>query len=100
MLSVSSNIIVTCLISWVLLRTRRKANSSLPVENASRLYTNVTAILIESAAPLALFGICYAISDIVGRRLEWVGLLSVRERVNVFIDTTGSLYVAFTVSYY
>ena len=59
-LTVSTNIIVTSFITFRLLRARRTLAKLLPSADA-QLYTGVIAILIESAAPLTIFGIIAAI---------------------------------------
>ena len=60
LLTVSTNIIVTSLIAFRLLRARRSLAKVLPSADL-RLYTGVVAILIESALPLTVFGIIAAI---------------------------------------
>jgi hypothetical protein len=59
-LTVSTNIIVTSLITFRLLRARRALEKVLPSADM-RVYTGVIAILVESAAPLSIFGIIAAI---------------------------------------
>ncbi|KAJ2926143.1 hypothetical protein H1R20_g10959, partial [Candolleomyces eurysporus] len=61
LLTVSTNIIVTTLITIRLLRARRTLTKLLPSADV-RVYTGVIAILIESAAPLALFGLITAVT--------------------------------------
>jgi hypothetical protein len=58
-LTVSTNIIVTTLITFRLLRARRALAKVLPSADM-QLYTGVITILIESAAPLTIFGIVAA----------------------------------------
>ncbi|KAJ2921895.1 hypothetical protein H1R20_g15197, partial [Candolleomyces eurysporus] len=60
LLTVSTSIIVTTLISIRLLRARRTLAKLLPSADV-RVHTGVIAILIESAAPLTIFGIIAAI---------------------------------------
>jgi hypothetical protein len=55
-LTVSTNIVVTSLITFRLLRARRALARVLPSADM-RVYTSVIAILVESAAPLTIFGI-------------------------------------------
>jgi hypothetical protein len=55
-LSVGLNILVTAMICFRLLRMRARMREVLPLE-MSRTYTNVAAILVESAAPLSILGI-------------------------------------------
>jgi hypothetical protein len=59
-LTVSTNIIVTSLITFRLLRARRALAMVLPSVDM-RVYTGVIAILVESAAPLTVSGIVAAI---------------------------------------
>ena len=66
-LTVSTNIVVTSLITFRLLRARRALASVLLLPSADmRVYTGVIAILVESAAPLTIFGIAAAILQTVG----------------------------------
>ncbi|KAJ2923528.1 hypothetical protein H1R20_g13566, partial [Candolleomyces eurysporus] len=58
-LVVSTNVLVTFLIVFHLLRARRTLSKLLPSKDM-RLYTGVVAILIESALPLSIFGIIAA----------------------------------------
>jgi hypothetical protein len=64
-LTVSTNIVVTSLITFRLLRARRALAKVLPSgeeeEEDVCVYTGVIAILVESAAPLTIFGIVAAI---------------------------------------
>ncbi|KAJ2917981.1 hypothetical protein MD484_g2449, partial [Candolleomyces efflorescens] len=60
LLTVSTNIIVTSLITFHLLRARRNLGKVLPSADM-RVYTGVIAILVESAAPLTILGIIAAI---------------------------------------
>ncbi|KAH6912358.1 hypothetical protein BKA70DRAFT_1098308 [Coprinopsis sp. MPI-PUGE-AT-0042] len=56
-LSVSTNIMTTCLILFPLAQTWWVMSRALAVQKTSSMYSNVTAIIIESAAPLAISGI-------------------------------------------
>ena len=58
-LTVATNLMVTGLIAFHLLRTRRSLSKILPTQDY-RLYTGPIAILIESALPLTVFGLAYA----------------------------------------
>jgi hypothetical protein len=58
-LTVSTNILVTAFIAFRLIRARKSLAKLMPSADA-RLYTGVLAILVESAAPLTLFGIVSA----------------------------------------
>jgi hypothetical protein len=59
-LTVATNIVVTTFISFRLLRARQNLKRLLPSVDM-HVYTGVVAILIESAAPLTIFGIISAI---------------------------------------
>jgi hypothetical protein len=60
LLTVTTNITVTGLIAFRLLRARRTLSKVLPSADL-RLYTGVVAVLIESALPLSFFGVLAAI---------------------------------------
>lgn len=59
-LTVITNIIVTILITSRLLRARQKFSKLLPSSDGKQVYTGMIAIIIESAAPLTIFGIIVA----------------------------------------
>ncbi|KAJ2924158.1 hypothetical protein H1R20_g12937, partial [Candolleomyces eurysporus] len=59
LLTVSTNVVVTSLITFHLLRARRTLSKLLPSKDM-RLYTGIVAILIESALPVTIFGIIQA----------------------------------------
>lgn len=65
-ISLSVNIILTCLITFRLVKYRREIVRSLPKDYASH-YLSLAAIIVESAALYSLFAILflitYAISD-------------------------------------
>jgi hypothetical protein len=71
-LTVSTNIIVTSFITFRLLRARRTLGEVLPSADM-RVYTGVIAILVESAAPLAVFGIIAAITQQLGNSSRSTG---------------------------
>ncbi|RXW11708.1 hypothetical protein EST38_g14147 [Candolleomyces aberdarensis] len=58
-LTVSTNIMVTALISFRLLSAHRSFSKSIPNRNL-KLYTGAVAILIESALPLSVLGLVYS----------------------------------------
>lgn len=78
-ITISLNVIVTILISVRLLRLSR-AISKVLGRDSSRMYTNVVAILAESAAPYSIVGLMFLIpyamgSDIsIGFGLVWAKL--------------------------
>lgn len=59
-LIVSTNLIVTGMISIYLISARRSLAKVLPSRDL-QLYTGVVAVLVESALPLAVFGIIFAV---------------------------------------
>jgi len=63
--NVSANITSTTLILVKLIRARRKLAKALPNMSISSAYGGVVSILVESAAPVALFGTCVLITEIV-----------------------------------
>ncbi|EAU87195.1 hypothetical protein CC1G_10474 [Coprinopsis cinerea okayama7 len=63
-LAVSVNTMVTILICTRLLRARRSIAHALPDQHL-RVYTKIVIVLIESALPVTVFGIGYAISLVI-----------------------------------
>ncbi|KAJ2912617.1 hypothetical protein MD484_g7797, partial [Candolleomyces efflorescens] len=72
-LTVSTNILLTSFITFRLVRARRFLKKVLPSSVDMRGYTVVIAILIESAAPLTIFGVIAAIMQRARPRLFTVG---------------------------
>ena len=64
-LSIACNITVTALIIYRLNSARKAAFVASTDLLSSQVYSRVTSIIIESAAPLAFFGICFAITSII-----------------------------------
>lgn len=60
-LSVSLNVIVTLMICFRLLRMRALTREALSPEMSS-IYTSIATMLIESAAPFSILGICLIIT--------------------------------------
>ncbi|KAH6914659.1 hypothetical protein BKA70DRAFT_1510057 [Coprinopsis sp. MPI-PUGE-AT-0042] len=65
LLSVSVNVTVTALIIARLAQTRKLVGQAFPLRKPSPMYTHAIAVLIEAAAPLALFGTALSIVAIV-----------------------------------
>lgn len=65
-LSVGANIIVTCLILLRLGMASQAMSKAFPDRKRPIFYYHVAAIITESAAPLALFGVCFIISSALG----------------------------------
>ncbi|TFK20535.1 hypothetical protein FA15DRAFT_646893 [Coprinopsis marcescibilis] len=57
-LNVATNVTLTSLISFRLIKARKQLSKVLP-SNGLRVYHEVTTTLIESALPLAVFGVAY-----------------------------------------
>ncbi|KAH6912337.1 hypothetical protein BKA70DRAFT_1535717 [Coprinopsis sp. MPI-PUGE-AT-0042] len=94
-LSVSTNVAVTGLIVFRLAGASRRASRLCPSMKRSGTYSNVAAMIIESAAPLAIFGICYIIVTAIAY-YHYPETLSQQGRVNTLSEVSGSLYVAFS----
>ncbi|KAH6904103.1 hypothetical protein BKA70DRAFT_1298456 [Coprinopsis sp. MPI-PUGE-AT-0042] len=94
-LSVFMKVMVTCLILFQLPRNRFMISRSCPIPKPSRTYSRVAAILVESAAPLALFGVCYVTVTVISyyRKPE---VLAQRGTLNALNEVSGSLYFAFS----
>ena len=58
-LGVATNVMVTSLILIRLAMTWLTIRKSFPDRKTPHIYTDIAAILVESAAPLAVFGICF-----------------------------------------
>ena len=69
--SVLVNVLVTTLISWKLISTRRRVMSALP-EHGDYIYRSNMSILIESAAPLAVSGVVSVVFSLVDRSKDAV----------------------------
>jgi hypothetical protein len=91
-LSVSLNLVVTFLILLRLAVTWRRTAEALPDRKRPRMYADITGILIESAAPLALFGLCTIVTTAI-YQLHAPATLAERGRV-------GALMLYFSVIYY
>ncbi|KAH6914660.1 hypothetical protein BKA70DRAFT_1557055 [Coprinopsis sp. MPI-PUGE-AT-0042] len=93
LLSVSVNTMVTILITARLAQTRKVVAQAFPGRKPSPMYTHVVAIMVESAAPLALFGITLAIVAIV----TYFGSIPVArlEHWQVVQDVFALLYYSF-----
>ncbi|KAH6903713.1 hypothetical protein BKA70DRAFT_1227639 [Coprinopsis sp. MPI-PUGE-AT-0042] len=84
LLNVSTNIMITCLIVTRLVRTRRQMVTALPGSKKQPMYSDAMAIIVESAAPLAVFGVLCAISQVISlyftdtlyERARWEGTRS------------------------
>ncbi|KAG2004154.1 hypothetical protein CC2G_002744 [Coprinopsis cinerea AmutBmut pab1-1] len=92
--AVSVNVMVTLLISFRLLRARQLMAKVLPCHDFL-LYKKVAIILIESALPVAFFGLCYAITLVlVGPMGKSTESASIWQVLNM---TFSALYFSFAV---
>ncbi|KAJ2918804.1 hypothetical protein MD484_g1639, partial [Candolleomyces efflorescens] len=97
-LSVSLNVVVTILISFRLLRLRKQLSKYLPAKDLA-VYLGIVAILVESAGPLALTGIGFAIASnpktVAGRIPNglflclWFSLNAICPQMIIFRVTNG-----------
>ncbi|KAJ2915205.1 hypothetical protein MD484_g5199, partial [Candolleomyces efflorescens] len=94
-LTVSTNIIVTSLITFRLVRARRALVKILPAADV-HVYTGVIAILVESAAPLAIFGIIAAIfQELSGSAGLFYSFSGLSPHMIIFRVTTGRSFTDF-----
>ncbi|KAH6912329.1 hypothetical protein BKA70DRAFT_1267212 [Coprinopsis sp. MPI-PUGE-AT-0042] len=94
-LSVSMNVMVTGLILFKLWRAWSAISKACPEFKRSRMYSNVAATLIESAAPLAISGICYVV--VLGvNYYQKPEVLSQRGRINALAEVSAALFYSFS----
>lgn len=91
-LSVSMNIMVTILILTPLVKAKVQLGRYLN-KGSQRIYSTIAAILVESAALLALCGICWAIFR--GISMKHPDQLILRGRINTLDALFCTLYSAF-----
>ncbi|KAH6873496.1 hypothetical protein BKA70DRAFT_1450239 [Coprinopsis sp. MPI-PUGE-AT-0042] len=92
-LSVGVNLIVTLLILGRLLQTRKVVREANLTERPSSMYRDVAAILIESAAPLVIFGTILVILKLTSMLIRSVPLRT-NTHLNVASHVFSLLYVA------
>ncbi|KAH6907541.1 hypothetical protein BKA70DRAFT_1563044 [Coprinopsis sp. MPI-PUGE-AT-0042] len=98
-LHVAMNITITFLIVLRVMGARSRAAKAFPDQKPPRWYSEVTALVVESAAPLAIFGACSivlrgAMLTQPARQLQ-SGQVLQRARRNIFSDVVHCLYSAF-----
>lgn len=94
-LTIAMNIMVTSLISFRLIQMRRSIGQLMPSRNlAEHNYSGVLSILIDSALPLAVFGLGYAISLVVDAGVTNAST----KRWQIVNIIFAMLYYSFTVS--
>ncbi|KAH6884681.1 hypothetical protein BKA70DRAFT_1562959, partial [Coprinopsis sp. MPI-PUGE-AT-0042] len=64
--NVATNVVITSLIITKLLIARREVVKSKMYDHVPQFYRQITIILVESAAPLALAGLCAIITSAIG----------------------------------
>jgi hypothetical protein len=72
-LTVALNILITSLITFRLLRVHKRLSMALPHYHTryhERLYFGIVAILVESAAPLGVFGIGVVITRLLSQTYD------------------------------
>lgn len=92
-LSVAANCIATALIAGKLIYERRRLSTVLDAPHLTK-YTVASAILVESAMPLALFGIATAV---VFRRGENVALIAIVPSIWFCLSVSLSRYPTFNI---
>ncbi|KAH6912336.1 hypothetical protein BKA70DRAFT_1535713 [Coprinopsis sp. MPI-PUGE-AT-0042] len=98
-LSVFMKVMVTYLILFQLLRTWLIMSRTCPNLQRSRTYSRVAGILIESAAPLAVFGICF-VTAIAINYYRKPQILARRGTLNALTEVSSSLYYSFSMIIY
>ncbi|KAH6866033.1 hypothetical protein BKA70DRAFT_1580438 [Coprinopsis sp. MPI-PUGE-AT-0042] len=91
--SVATNIVITSLVIAKLLIARREVVKSEMYDQVPRLYQQMIIILVESAAPLALAGLCAIISSAI--RLSGVRLRMSAAEFFLFNFATHLLFLFF-----
>ncbi|KAH6912334.1 hypothetical protein BKA70DRAFT_1080937, partial [Coprinopsis sp. MPI-PUGE-AT-0042] len=94
-LSVSMKVMVTSLILFQLSSAWSLISNSCPSLKRPRTYSNVAAILIESAAPLAIFGVSYIIVMAIDYHHDPV-VLARKGELNALNEVSASLYFSFS----
>ncbi|KAH6907523.1 hypothetical protein BKA70DRAFT_1283251 [Coprinopsis sp. MPI-PUGE-AT-0042] len=98
-LRVALNIMITFLIVLRVMRARSRTAKAFPNQKPPRWYSGVAALVVESAAPLAIFGICFialkgTILSESPRQIQ-SGRILQRGRHNIATDVTSAFYYAF-----
>ncbi|KAH6911863.1 hypothetical protein BKA70DRAFT_1185512 [Coprinopsis sp. MPI-PUGE-AT-0042] len=98
-LNVILNVMITFLIVLRVLRARSRTAKAFPNQKPPRWYSGVTALVVESAAPLSIFGICFIALRAVNVSETARGLQSgrvlQRGRHNITTGVFTCLYYAF-----
>ncbi|KAG2004170.1 hypothetical protein CC2G_002759 [Coprinopsis cinerea AmutBmut pab1-1] len=97
--TVSCNVLTTVLIAYRLLRAHRQLSAALPNRDM-RVYKSIVGILVQSAAPLAVSGLAYAVTEVILVALRNIGPehLPLYNRVLIASWVLGRLYDASAVS--
>jgi hypothetical protein len=96
-LSVSMNVMVTGLILVQLFRAGSLVLGSYQTQRRPSTYSKVAAVVTESAAPLAIFGVCY-ITVVAITYYRKPVILSQRGTLNGLAEVSWSLFYSFSVS--
>ncbi|EAU87215.2 hypothetical protein CC1G_10494 [Coprinopsis cinerea okayama7 len=93
--TVSCNVLTTVLIAYRLLRAHRQLSAALPNRDM-RVYKSIVGILVQSAAPLAVSGLAYAVTEVILVALRNIGPehLPLYNRVLIASWVLGRLYDA------
>ncbi|KAH6912284.1 hypothetical protein BKA70DRAFT_1535627 [Coprinopsis sp. MPI-PUGE-AT-0042] len=93
-LSVSMNVMVTLLILLRLKMTWAHTSEAFPDRKTPRMYLDVAGVLIEAAAPLSAFGICFIVTTVLIAWYHPEGFLA-KGRSVVLNEIFAWLYYAF-----
>ena len=98
-LSVAVNVVVTALIVLRLYTARRRLAEAMGTagRDSGKLYTNVSAILVESAAlytiPAIIFLVGYGIGDVLNASVDALEVIQVRQNCTFSYDEAHVVFV-------
>ncbi|KAH6912301.1 hypothetical protein BKA70DRAFT_1423009 [Coprinopsis sp. MPI-PUGE-AT-0042] len=95
-LSVSMDVVVTGLILFQLSRTWSIVSKAYPNRQRPRMYSNVAALVIESAIPITIFGICYVTLTAIACYGKPEIVLAKRGTFNALTEASACLYNSFS----
>ncbi|KAH6912089.1 hypothetical protein BKA70DRAFT_825321 [Coprinopsis sp. MPI-PUGE-AT-0042] len=93
-LSVAMNVAATLLILLRFSITRRLLSKAIPDRKNPRMYSDVARLLINAAAPLAIFGICFITTAFIDHSDGSEGLIP-QGRIRALNEVFGRLYYSF-----
>jgi hypothetical protein len=95
--SVTTNVTITSFIIAALLKARRLVAKSEMYDYQPRIYRDVIILLVESAAPLAVTGVCAVVAS--GMRISGVPVDPSKAGLYLFDYVSHILFLFFAVSH-